>query len=386
LVNTLLQIVKISATTGTGITSDHTITPNLTNVDRAFAFVFFRPLDNQNHDSDWKAYEILNTSTLRIHGDTAGNAVPFVAYIIEFDTASDIRTQLGTLGNVQGGTGPPYNSATTPATSTLTALTLAESMEWMQGHAQAGTDTTIGTEELEAVRILTTTTWEYDIQTNPNSVQNINYAGFVDWNDAGVVVQRGVAVMGATATTETLVSGTDFTAVADTARTMLLCSSVNNEGNFSVPTDENAMNMEFNGADIDFTRQAQGGFTNTIHWVIIEFPLGFATVQHLVHTMGSGDATNSDTITALVDFNNAFPIGTASSGYFSYGGARPSAAQVLPGLIDQVMVSMDLTSNTNVNFARDVSGTALRITYQVVEFLAGGIKRYVPPLNTSLRI
>ena len=388
MVNTLRQIVKISGTTGTGQTSDHTITPNLLNVDKAFCIIQFRPLNAQDHDGDWKGNAILNTTTLRIYGDDSSNAVPFVAYIIEFDGSSDVVTQQGTLSNVQGGTGPPYNSGTTPATSTLSpAVNLAETMEIGGGHQQTGTDTTIGQEELEAVRLLGTTEWEYDIHANPNSVTPLQFITCVDWNDANVVVQRGVRLMGATSTSTTLVAGSAFNTV-DPARSMIICESVNNESNFSPPTDEWALNMEFNGNDIDITRQAQGGNTTTIHWVIVEFPAGFATVDHLVHTMGSGVTSNSDTITALVDFNNAFPMGTTTGGTFSYHGARPSAALTGAGAIDQIMPSADLTSNTNVNFVRDAGGTAIRITYQVVEFLAGVAPRelFQGVLNPSVII
>ncbi len=369
MVNTLRQIVKISGTTGTGVTSDHTISPSLLNVDKAFCMIFFRPLGPQNHDSDWKANEILNTTTLRIFGDSSSNAVPFVAYIIEFDAASDIVTQVGTMGELQSATEEEKTSSTTPATSTLSAITLAETMELWAGHGHQGTDTTIGSEELEKVRLLTTTTWGYEVVNTPNGAQNVHRLTVVDWNDSGVVVQRGVATMGSSATSLTLVSDTDFTAVAATGRTMIFCTSMNLESNFSPPSDEWGLNMEFNGADIDITRQAQGGFGITINWVIVEFPDGFATVDHLVHTMAGGTSSNSDTITTLVDFNNAFPMGTTQSGLFSYSGSRATAA-VGAGAIDQIMVSMDLTSNTNVNFVRDASSVAVRITYQVVEFLA----------------
>jgi len=386
LVNTLLQIVKISATTGTGVTSDHTITPNLTNVDRSFAFVSFNPTAAQDHDSDWKAWEIFSTSVLRIHGDTSSNAVPFVAYIVEFDTASDVRTQTGTLGNIQG-VAPPYNSATTPATSTLTAVTLAESMEYKCGHAQSGTDTTIGQEELNRIRLLTTTTWEQNQTTSPNSAQPINLMAVVDWNDSGVVVQRGQNSFAATATTDTLVGGgTDFNTV-DFTRSMFLIEGHSIEANFSIPTDETMLSAIPNGDDIDLSRFAQTSDIVNYNWVIVEFPADFASVQFLTHTMGAATTSNSDTITALTDFNNALPISTNSQGCFGWGWGRPTAALTAAGEVNQTGVKMDLTSNTNIDFVRSTGTVAIETTYQVVEFLAPDTGRPFPRLvNASAMI
>lgn len=370
MVNTLRQIVKITGTTGTGLITDFTISPSLLNVDKAFCVVQFRPLSAQAHDDTWKANEILNTTTLRIHGGTTVDAVPFVAYIIEFDAASDLVSQVATLGQMSG-QAVPQNNSTSPGTSTLSpAVNLAETMELDAGHGHEGGDTTIGQEELAAIKLLTTTTWEYDLVVAPNSLQATHRETIVDWNDSGVVVQRGEATMGTTATSLTLTAGgTDFNTVV-TGRSMIFCTSKNLETSFSPPTDEVCLNMEFNGNDIDITRQAQGGFGITIQWVIVEFPVGFATVQHLVHTMTSGQTSVADTITALDDFNNAFIMGTTQNGYFAYSGSRPSAAATAAGIVDQIMVSYDLTSNTNVNVVRDASGTAIRMTYQVIEFLA----------------
>ncbi len=103
---------------------------------------------------------------------------------------------------------------------------------------------------------------------------------------------------------------------------------------------------------------------------------------------GSKNSTtsNSDTITALTDFTNAFVMSSSNSGSFGWGWGRPTAALTGAGEMAQVGVTMDLSSNTNVNFDRVTGTTAIQITYEVVEFLLPGLKRHIAPLNTSLRI
>lgn len=382
MVNTLLQIVNISGTTGTGLTTDVTITPNLTNVDRAFAFLMFNPLIKSDHDGDWKAWEILNTSTLRIHGDNSSNAVPFLGYIVEFDTASDIRTQTGTLGNIQSAT-PPYNNSTTPATSTLTAVTLAESNEWTQGHSQTGTDTSIGSEEFSRARLLTTTTWEWDQQVAPNSAQPTNLFAVADWNDSNIVVQRGQKTMGGTSLSLTISGGgTDFNTV-DFTRSMIFIESFSTEENFNTRSDEIYVSAIPSGDDILITREAQGGFTIVCNFVIVEFPAAFASVQHLTHTMAATTTSNSDTITALTDFNRAFVTSTANSGAQGWGTGRPTEAVGTTGDIHIMLTTMDLTSTTNVDFVRTNGDEAIEITYQVVEFLEAAPRQLFTRINPN---
>jgi len=108
MVNTIRQIVKIQSTTGTAATTTHTITPNLLNTDRAFAFVHFRSSGANDHDGQWKGWEITSTSLLTIHNGSSAVSINFTAYIIEFDAASDIRTQVGTLGDINGVAPPIY--------------------------------------------------------------------------------------------------------------------------------------------------------------------------------------------------------------------------------------------------------------------------------------
>ncbi len=206
------------------------------------------------------------------------------------------------LVEVELGLTPPFNNSSTPATSTLSpAVTLAEAMEYFNGHAASGADTTIGQEEYCRTRLLTTTTWELNQTVAPNSAQSVHRFAVVDWNDSGVVVQRGQNSMAAGSTTDTLTGGgTDFNTV-DFTRSMFFIEGHSSEANFSVPTDQNFANAVPNGDNIDITRQASG-FVWNYNWVIVEFPVGFASVQHVTHTMGGGTTSNSDTITALTDF------------------------------------------------------------------------------------
>ncbi len=373
--------MHIADVTGTAATETFTITPNLLNVDRAFCFANFRPAGPQNHDGTWKAAEITSTSLLTIFNGGTAVSLDFDAYIVEFDAASDIRTQVGTLGEING-VAPPYNAGTTPPTSTLTAVTLAETMEWNNGHAHQGTDTTIGQEEFCKTRLLTTTTWEQAQTVQPNSGQNVQRFAVADWNDSNVFVQRGINSFVATSNTDTLVGGgTDFTTV-DFTRSMFMIEGFSQEPNFSIPTDETFLSAIPNGDDIDLSRFANGGNSVTYNWVIVEFPADFASVQFLTHTMGAATTSNSDTITTLTDFTNALPITTSNSGAFGWGWGRPTAALTAAGEVAQVGVTMDLSSNTNVNFDRVTGTTAIEITYQVVEFLEAAVGRpFERPVN-----
>lgn len=372
MVNTLRQVDHFTGTTGTTSNSAQTYTlpTTLLNVDRAFVIIHFRHAQIANHDSTWHAWAITSTTELTIWNGSGTVSINFEAYIIEFDAASDIRVQIGTLGDTNAATPAILNNSTTPATNTLSpAVNLSETMSYLTGHQQTGIDTTIGQEEYTRTRLLTTTTWEHAVIVNPNSAQPVNRLCVADWNDANVSVQRGQNSIGATATSDTLVGGgTDFNTV-DFTRTIILVEPLNAEANFSQPMDEGMIQVAISGNDLVITRQAQGGFVLDYNWQLIEFPSGFLTVEHLIHTMPGSTSSNSDTISTLTDFNNAFVMSHTNNGGFGWDGARPSVTDATSGANSRYQFTMDLSSNTNVNFDRGLGTTAMTIGYQVIEFL-----------------
>jgi len=360
--NRMTRIIKLSGTTGTGATQSVTISPALNSVDKAISFCTFRHTQPQNHDGTFKAWEITATNTLTIYQGASAVSINYLCYVVEFTSTSTLDSHSSSFQQ------PATGGSATVTTNIGQTVVLAETMEWYQGHDHDGTDTTIGQEELERVRLSSTTQWEWNTETAANSGPQNNYIGLVDWNDSDVSVQRGQATMLTTETTDTLVGGTDFTAV-DRDRTLLFVSFRKDGANFSYPVDNTYIHATLDASgNIVVTRGTNTGTSVgqvLYNWVLAELPVDFVTVQHLTHSFTGTSAT--DTITTLNDQNRAFVAGTVCTPFGCGTGSITGTTAI--GAIDQIQSTLDITADDTVTITRgDGTGTHT-VGYQVVEFL-----------------
>jgi hypothetical protein len=352
----LRQIVKLTGNISGSDIEDITITPALLDTSKAFAFVSFNFSETSDHADTFRSWEILDVNTLRIHGQlgdsAAQNELDFVAYIVEFKGSID----------VQSDSFSQPASGTNPNTSTISAVNLAESMLIHSGHNHNAGETTIGSEELERVRLLNSTTWEWEVALAPNTGPQINRAQIVDWNDSSISVQRGQATLGAGSGSTTV---TPPTAI-DRTRTMLFVSFLSDNGTTQAPEDY-SLNATINvSGDIAISRDTGAGQgAVSFNWELVEFPSTFATVQHVTHTMSGGTASNTDSITAVGDVNNAIAISCVSTP-FGFGWGETSEAT--GGDWGEATATINLTADDTVTFTRDTSASSYTVGYQVVEF------------------
>ena len=355
--NGLFQLIKLTGNISGNDIEDITITPALRDASKAIAFVSFNFSEINDHADTWRSWEILDENTLRIHGQLGdgGNAneLDFVAYIIEFGVGVDSQ---------QVSFSQPANGAT-PNTGTINPVNLSESMLVHSGHNLNAGDTTIGAEELERVRLLTSTSWEWEVANNADTGPQINRAQVIDWNDSSTSSQRGQATLPADTGSITI---TPPTAV-DRTRSILFVSFLSDNG-FSQDPDDNAISATINGSgDIAISRD-DGTSVGAIeiNWEIVEFPSSFVSVQHLTHTIPSASLSNTDTITAVGDVNSAFAISCVS---VPFGFGNGESPETTDGDWGEATATINLTADDTVTFTKDTSASSTTIGYQVVEFL-----------------
>lgn len=358
--NTILRVLKFTGTTDADSATDITISPNLSSLDKAFAFCSFRHNTAEQHRTTFKAWDFTSTSNLRIFATSTATplAIPYVCYVVEFtsDSALDAHRTSFTITATSGT--PTYTN------NIGQTVTLEETMEWYQGHVHDGSDTTIGTEELDRIRLVSTTQWEWQARTHPNTQPQTNYLGLLDWNDPNVVVQRGQTSIAASATTQTLVSGTDFTAV-DRTRSILLVSFRSSSTSFTY-----APNVTYISSTIDpsgnlvFQRNTADSNTIEINWTLVEFPANMVSVQHLLTTIASGSGSATEPITT-VNTDKSMVVGTVCTP-FGCGTGRGSSTT--GGQIGAIQATLDLSAN-QVTITRDSTNGSFTIGYQVAEFL-----------------
>ncbi|KAF6242076.1 hypothetical protein C6988_10225, partial [Nitrosopumilus sp. b1] len=361
--NRVLGVTKVTGTyTSAGSTQDFTITPNLVNANKAYALCSFRHAGENTHAAIFKAWEILNTSTLRIHAttNTTPTQTPFVCYITEYDAQSSMISYQ--LSNTRTST----SAAVTLHTANIGAtIEPTESMEWFQGHTHDGGDTTIGTEELDRARIISSTQWQWEVNTGPNSQPQDDYLGIVDWNDSGVSVQRGQTTIAVSGTTRTLTGGVDFTAV-DRDRTLLFTSFKKSDTGFTYDPSTSYISATLDASNnIVFQRNAADSNTVDINWTLVQFPEYTARIQHELVTLASGTSTTADTITSVGNMSKTLAIGTVCSP-FGCGTGRTDTTT--GGAIDRLQATLELTAANEVTITRGDSTGSFTIGYQVAEF------------------
>ncbi len=376
-VNTIKQVIKIEDIYPADVASfDVPIDPPLTDLSKTFVFMSFSHTGEEDHSDSFRSWEIIDSDTLRIYGENTAlgnNAQEFYAYIVEY--TGDVSVQ---------------HSSRTWATSesageksvVISAVTPAETMIVSKGHDHDASETTIGSEELDRIRLLTGTTWGQLIFTNPNTSPQQNLVDIVDWNDPAILVQRGILTMSSGSATATVIPATDVVRT----RTMLLVTYTCGTGCGTSEASDDIMlraTLDTNPTpDIDFTRVGTEDDLQ-IAWELIQFPATFARVQHDSITFADTVAFATDAITAVTDFDKSIVISTVGTP-FGWGGG--SSSSTVDGAIDRGMVDIHLADNALVSAERgDSTGTNI-VEYQVIEFLEPVFAQNPQGTNTFLQV
>jgi len=359
--NTLKQIVKISGTIPSSIEHDVTISPALTNVNKTMVFLTFESDGSGGGDpaGGRKSYEILNSTTLRIFGNAdplvTNPAVNFTATLVEFDSLSPIVVQNEFFNYPQGLTDVEKTIHMSPINTTGSAIIST-------GRHLSGEDGTIGSEEIDRIRILTSNTWGYDTDEfqgfSGTDGSTVVRADIVDYNDNTISSQRGQLTM-STATA----SVTPPIAIIQN-QTMLLFSHTTTAGDTTESPDTSTVHATIDSTgDIDFFRPS-GVNTLEINWELISFPDTLLSIEHGIHHQDIGTTNATSPITPVLHIESSFAIGT--EGMFGHGsGSGDNAVDASSSFLD-VISTVNLEDNSTVRFVRGTSVGDFDIGFQVL--------------------
>ena len=358
--NTIRQLIKIVDTYPADVASaDFVINPPLLNIDKTFVFWTVSHTGEEDHSDTFKSVEIVDTQTLRIKGeDTAsGNlALDFVVYVIEYDadSALDVQHLQGTITDTSTGT----------ETFTMGSVNTTNSMLIPRGHHHNASETTVGDEEYTRLRIVDSTTWEHFVANSINSGPQGEAVSILDWNQSDIRVLRDqgtfVAEGGDQTVIETPASFVDWT------RSILMVTYANDEG-ASIDSDDASVAASLTqDGNIVFHR---GDAEGDVFWSyeIIEFPADFIRVTHFNTTLADTDLTTTVTTPDVRDFDKTIAISTVASPFGFSTGAHDETDE-LPGAIDRVQATFQVTSNNEVLISRDDSSGEMDVRWQLIEF------------------
>ncbi|WP_220463364.1 hypothetical protein, partial [Nitrosopumilus sp. b3] len=346
-----------------GDSLDVTISPPLADYDRAFALCSFRHSVTNDHSESFKAWEIVSNSILRIHATSHSGVSPanYVCYITEFGTAALVDSHTTTYIN------PNSETATTVTNNIGQTVDLGETMDWLQGHTHDANESSVGDEELERVRLTSSTQWEWNVRTDPGSGDTTAYLGVFDWNNLNVLSQRGQTQITSGSTATTLDAGVDFTAI-DRTRSLLFVSFNKDEVNPNyLPYTSYIRATIAESGNLVFTRNTSDGNDIDINWTLIQLPEGFATIRHGNHTQSAGVASNTFALdNGIADMSRAFAIGTVCT---PFGCGTGTTSNSTAGAIDELQATLEVINQNTVRVIRGNAASDFEITYQVIDFL-----------------
>jgi len=377
--NSIRQIIKMSTTYPAGVASfDITIDPPLVSINKSFIFFTVSHTGENDASDTFRSVEILDINTVRLKGEdtaTGNNAVDVIIYIIEYDALSDVSVQhLQETINLA--------STATEVFTIPTAINTTNSMLIARGQHMNFSETSVGDEEMERKRILTSTTWEYFVANDINTESEGTAISIVDWNQGGIFVQRAIGTLAPEAGDQTI-TVVPVTAI-DPTRTMLLVTYANDEGT-SIDEDDLMVQASLtNGGNIVFHRADAEG-TVSFTYELIEFPVSFAKITHFNSTIPNTVLTLDVIVPEVRDFDKTFAISTVGSPFGYSTGAGNELAEVLGG-IDRTQATFFVLNNTRVQLSRDDSTGDSDYAWQLVEFFETDQVENVQGTNTLRQI
>jgi hypothetical protein len=379
--NTLQQIIKVSGVIPSGVEHDVTISPALTNVNKTLVFVSFET-DGTGGDpaGGRKSYEIFNSTTLRFMGNAdpvvTNPPLNFTAVLVEFGSSSPLVVQNEFFNYPQGlVVGTEKTIHMSPVNTTGSGII-------NMGKSLTGTDSTIGSEEIDRIRILTSNSWGYDVEEiqDISSVtgSTVQRADIVDFNENLISSQRGQLTMTSVST-----AGVVPPITVAQNQTMLLISHQTGNADTSESPDTSTLIATLNSTGgIDFTRPSATG-TLDINWELITFPDTLLSIEHGVHHQDAGTTNATSTVTTVSDLDTSFAIGT--EGLIGYGtGSSDNIVDASSSFLD-VIATVDLEDTSTVRFVRGTSVGDFDVGFQVISFVSQAIfNQTVTDTTTSL--
>ena len=357
-INVIKQVIKIEDVYPVNVaSSDFTISPPLTNTSRAVAFLSFSHTGEADHSDTFRSWEIIDSDTLRIYGEntaTGNNAQEFYAYIIEYEGDLNVHhsSRVTTASEAEG-----EKSVTIPTINTTNSFIVSK------GHDHDADESSIGSEELDRIRILTSTSWGWLTSDTPNTGNQNNLVDVIDWNQNDIRVQRGTVTLADLSSTTTVTPPTTY----DRNRTILLVTYTCNSGCATAEAPDDILlraTMNTSGQIVITRVGTEDGMQ--IAWELIEFPVDFIRVHYDSVTLAGGTAITTDTIPEVRDFDKSFVISTVGT---PFGWGTGSTSSTVDGAIDRGMVDIHIINENSVSVERgDSTGTAI-IEYQVIELL-----------------
>ncbi|WP_160289370.1 LamG-like jellyroll fold domain-containing protein [Nitrosopumilus adriaticus] len=356
-----LTVRKLTGTVTT--TTDVTISPPLVDFDKAIALCSFRHSVTNDHSESFKGWELESNSVLKIHATTHSGVSPadYVCYITEFGSASTVDSKTSIYIN------PNSETATTISNSIGQTVDLGETMEWFQGHTHDANESSVGDEELERVRLTSSTNWEWNVRTDPGSGDTTAYLGVFDWNNLDVFSQRGQTQISSGSTAKTLDAGIDFTGI-DRTRSLLFVSFNKDEVNPNyLPHTTFIRATITESGNLVFTRNTSDSNAIDINWTLIQLPVGFATIRHGNHTQSAGVVSNTFALdNPVLNMTKAFAIGTVCA---PFGCGTGTTSNSTAGAIDEIQATLEVIDPTTVRVIRGNGASDFEITYQVIDWL-----------------
>jgi hypothetical protein len=377
--NNIRQIVKISETYPADVASaSFPIDPPLVNISKAFVFITYSHVSEADHSDTFKLVRILDVNTLQIVGEdtaTGNNAVDFIAYVVEFDNNSDLEVQH--LEEVVDSLTTSPESFTIP-----NAINTTNSFIISRNHAHNASETSIGSEEFERIRITSSTAWEYQVAQDVNTDPQTQAVSIIDWNQADIRTVRGiftlVAEAGSQTHTETPPSSVDPT------RTILIVTYDNDEGQ-SIDTDDLMLRATLTDSGNIFLERADAEGNIDVAYELIEFPADFARVTHFNSTIPDTDLLLDVVVPEVQDFSKTMAFSTVNAPFGFSGGMHDECCEI-PDAIDKVQATFLVTNNTRVQINRDDSVGSATYGWQLIEFLEKETAQPAQGTNTPKQI
>lgn len=359
--NTIKQVIKIEGLYPANVAfSDFQVHPPVTSLAKTTVFVSFSHTGENDHSDTFRSYEMLDSDTLRIYGESTAagnNAVEFIATIIEYESTSDMSV---THSSRTWGTSESAGEKSV----TIASTTLTQSQIISKGHDHDADETTVGSEEFDRIRLLTSTTWGQLIFTNPNSSPQQNLVDVINWGDPAILSQRGIVTLAGGSSSTTVTPATAY----DNTRTILLVTyAFGTGGTTSEEPDDFMLRATMNGAGQVIINRVGTEDDMQIAWELVQFPATLVKVQYDSVTLADTVAITTDTFaTPVRDFAKSFAMSTVGN---PYGFSTGTCASTVSGAIDRCMTDIKLISENTVKFERGDSTGANVVDYMVVELL-----------------
>ena len=354
---TVLRAVQSGTVTlpGGSISVTATMSPNLASTNRAF-LTFGVSFSSSDPKCGQVSGQISSASVLAFnrYDVCVGVDVSIKWYVAEFN--SGVTVQRGTVDMANS----------TVKNVPISAITLANSFPLIslkKGGSNYGGD--------DFIKAKLTSTTNLELSTTSAAGD-----ATVEWQ----VVQMTDANVQSNSAPVSFAAG-DLTKTAaisniDTTRSWLLFSYTSDFGT-TADIGQKLIRGEMTSTQLTFSRAASGVVADITYYVI-QFPAG-TSVQKGTATIGSTLTTAPVTISS-VDLTNK-RVMAAASGWQNHMGSVAYTSDDNPGVGS---VKMDITSATNLQLTRGITGSAaVAVSWWVIQFPAGGAAPTNTPVPTS---